>query len=131
MAIIEISTDFDGNFHWKTDSLDGRQALWLMTDTIIDMYRYFFQDELRPIYKPQPSRVCIELVDDKLGIAFRPEEDLASAKALTAAGLVALSQRGTAEFIDPFEVMFGAITEDTQETLGGDRILDKLEENNG
>jgi len=116
---IEINVN-DGVLSWSTDGLDGKSAMWLMTDALTDIYRYFFQEELRPDYNPQPSRVCIEFKEDQLWIAFRPEEDLASAKALTAAALVALSQWGISEFIDPFETMFGAITGDTQETMLSD-----------
>lgn len=105
---IEINLN-DGVLSWSSDGLDGKSALWLMADALTDIYRYFFQEELRPTYNPQPSRVCIEYKEDQLWIAFRPEPDLAGAKALTAAALVALSNRGVSEFIDPFEVMFGAI----------------------
>jgi hypothetical protein len=119
MATIEISTDFDGQFQWKSDKLDGRQTLWLMVDTLIDMYRYFFTDKLRPVFSPQAARVCIELDNEKLSIAFRPEDDLAAAKALVAASLVALSEKSGDESTDPFEVMFGALVIQTEETVGG------------
>jgi len=102
----------DGSITWTTDNLDGRSAMWLMADALTDMYRYFFDAPLRPIFDPQPARVCIELQADQLGIAFRPEEDLATAKALTAAALVALTERSSVDIIDPFQVMFGALKRD-------------------
>ena len=99
--------------HWKTDGVDGREALWIMSDAINDMYRYFFQEPLRPVFQPQNARVCIEMAEDKLAIAFRPEDDLAAAKALVAAALVVLSEKSPGEFLNPFEIMFGAIIRDS------------------
>ena len=95
----------------------------MLADTLRDMYQYFFKDDLRPIFRPESARVCIEVKDEKLAIAFRPESDLGAAKAVVAAALVALSEKSFGDFINPFEVMFGAIVQD-REPEGGvaDRI---------
>lgn len=123
MSDIQITLT-DGTIHWESNGIEGKRALWLMADALRDMYRYYFEQPLRPIFNPQAARVCIELVGDKLAIAFRPEEDLASAKALTAAALVALSDFSDAETIDPFEVMFGALTRELEVVPTGSRLVE-------
>lgn len=99
----------DNQVHWKSDG-DGRETLWVMCDALVDMYRYYFKEPLRPAFQPQPARVCIEVEDDRLAIAYRPEDDQGMAKAVTAAALVALSE--DAGSTDPFRVMFGALVRD-------------------
>ena len=56
MATIQITLE-DGQLTWTTDSLDAKEALWLMTDTLMDMYNYFYKSPLRPIMNPQAARV--------------------------------------------------------------------------
>ena len=46
-------------------------------------------------------------------------------QAVVAGGFEGVGESGK-ESVNSFEVMFGAIVRNTQETLGGERILDKL-----
>jgi len=120
MSDIDINMDWKtGSFKWTSNELTAKQTLWLMTDTLIDMYRYFFKEPMRPEFYPQPSRVCIELKEDKLGIAFRPEDDVQSAISLTAAALVALSERAREGPIDPYQVMFGSLIREVKSSENG------------
>jgi hypothetical protein len=107
---IHIEHEGEGNnktLHWQSTG-DGRQTMWIMADALIGMYEYFFNEPLRPVYEPKKGRVCIEFADEKLAIAFRPEDDIIAAKALTSAALVALAKL-THGKVDPFQVMFGSI----------------------
>ena len=115
----------DGVVTWHTDGLDGPSALWLLCDVLVDLYRYHFQSDLRPVFPVESGRVCIEFQAEKLAIAFRPEDNLGAAKALTAAALVALCETGLGGTINPFEIMFGALVRDVVSPVEG-RILAPL-----
>lgn len=106
---IEITVS--GNtISWSTEGVpSGVEAMAIMSNTLLDMYAYYFEQPARPMLPTQPMRVCIELKEDSMGISYRPAADSATALALCQAAVCGIySKMQTADF-DPLEGVLGAL----------------------
>ena len=108
---MRLTIDTDGpNFTWKAEGMDGFQAIGLLCDVLFDLHSYYIESPARPDFIVNGARVCIEVYEETLNMAYRPERVdplvVQGMLGATLAGFIKKNHKG--EFC-ALEAMIGAI----------------------
>ena len=109
MATITIDRPSGGDISWATEEIEGLDVIYLMTAVLFDMHEYFLKSEIRPILTSITGRVCIEVKDDNLAVAYRPEAETKLAIGMISAALVGLLSAVKDPDFNPMVAFLGAI----------------------
>ncbi|MCK6629335.1 MAG: hypothetical protein L6R45_29680 [Anaerolineae bacterium] len=80
---------------WKTEKLDGIQALGLLAQTIYSMFGYFVKGQARPRFTSGQAKVAVCLDGNRLTVGIDPLHDPLVVKGALLAALWEVMERST------------------------------------
>lgn len=105
---VEIATDdleqrisishnaLTGQITWKTEKMDGVQALGILASAAASMFGYFFKAQPRPKLTSGQAQVAVALEGDRLTVGLQPLHDPMVVKGALLAALLEVMERSTA-----------------------------------
>lgn len=98
-----------GQVEWKTEKLDGVQALGLLAQTMHSMFGYFIKSQPRPKFASGQAKIAVFLEENRLTVGLEPLHDPLVVKGALLAALWEVMERST-EGGDPWEELFTILT---------------------
>lgn len=80
---------------WRTEKLDGVQALGLLAQTMHSMFQYFVKDQARPRFTSGQAKVAVFLDGNRLTVGIDPLHDPLVVKGALLAALWEVMERST------------------------------------
>lgn len=84
-----------GQVEWKTEKLDGVQALGLLAQTMHSMFEVFVKGQPRPRFTSGQAKVAIRLDENRLTVGLEPLHDPLVVKGALLAALWEVLERST------------------------------------
>jgi hypothetical protein len=76
-----------GQVEWRTEKMDGVQALGIMATTMLSLFEVFFKAQARPKFSSGEARVAVYLDGERLTVGISPLHDPTVVKGALAAAL--------------------------------------------